>query len=283
MGIPTRHSDIPHRVKRLFSALRDAGVHFSQDGCGFLAQALAFNALFALLPLLVLMLTGASLVFPHAEHRALHFIDTAVPALHDFIATSLQSYIYGRGISSIVAFAIIVWSGKNLFMGIAYALDRSLDVPKGRPLVHNIVLSIAMLPIIGVVLIIAMALPIAISIAMKVANISDRQNLTHLAAYVISIALVFIISMTLYRFLPNRRLSWRFAIPGAAFVAIVWPIVQYGFALYTLHVRFSLIYGALSVPLVLLLWLYLIGSIFLFGAEFCSAWARTRHKSSVAL
>ena len=223
------------------------------------------------------MLTLASFVFPNAQHRALHFIDTDVPALHDFIATSLQSYIYGRGISSIIALAVIVWSGKNLFMGLAYALDRSLKISNGRPLVHNILLSVAMLPLVGIVLIVAMALPIAISIAMKVANITDRQNFTHVAAYLISIALVFIISMALYRFLPNRRLTWRFAIPGATFVVIVWPLVQYGFALYTLHVQFSLIYGALSVPLVLLLWFYLIGSIFLFGAEFCSAWARMRH------
>lgn len=270
-------------MKRLFSALRDAGARFSEDGCGFLAQAVAFNALFALLPLLVLMLTLASYIFPHAQHRALHFIDTDIPALHDFIATSLQSYIYGRGISSIVALVIIVWSGKNLFMGLAFALDRSLNIAKGRPIVHNILIAIAMLPAIGIVLIVAMALPIAISIAMRVAHVTDRQNLTHVSAYLISIALVFVISMTLYRFLPNRRLTWRFAIPGATFVVIVWPIVQYGFALYTLHVSFSHIYGALSVPLVLLLWFYIIGSIFLFGAEFCSAWARMRGRAEFAL
>lgn len=267
-------------MKRLISAVRDAGIRFSADGCGFLAQAVAFNALFALLPVLVLVLTLASYVFPHAQHRALHFIDTDVPALHDFIATSLKSYIYGRGISSIIALGVILWSGKNLFMALAFALDRSLDIPEGRPLLHNVLLSIAMLPVLGFVLIIAMALPIAISITMHIANISDRQNLTHVTAYLISIALVFVISMTLYRFLPNRRLTWRFAIPGATFVVILWPIVQYGFALYTLHVSFSHIYGALSVPLVLLLWFYIIGSIFLFGAEFCSAWSRMRAETS---
>ncbi len=37
------------------------------------------------------------------------------------------------------------------------------------------------------------------------------------------------------------------------------------------HVDFTLIYGALSAPLVLLLWFYCIGSIFLFGAEYSIA------------
>jgi membrane protein len=55
-------------------------------------------------------------------------------------------------------------------------------------------------------------------------------------------------------------------------VAIAWPAVQYAFAAYLTHVDFTHIYGALSAPLVLLLWFYCIGSIFLFGAEYSIAW-----------
>ena len=47
-------------------------------------------------------------------------------------------------------------------MGLAYALDRALNVPKGRPLVHNLLLSFVMLPVISILLMIAIALPIAI-------------------------------------------------------------------------------------------------------------------------
>jgi uncharacterized BrkB/YihY/UPF0761 family membrane protein len=47
--------------------------------------------------------------------------------------------------------------------------------------------------------------------------------------------------------------------------------MQYAFAAYITHVDFSRIYGALSAPLVLLLWFYCIGSIFLFGAEYSIA------------
>ncbi|HLJ73806.1 MAG TPA: YihY/virulence factor BrkB family protein [Thermoanaerobaculia bacterium] len=257
-------------------------MRFSRDGCAFLAQALAFNALFAVFPLVVLILSAASYVFAHAQQRMLIFFNTINPALHDFVAQNLATYIFGRGISSIVALAFLVWSGKNLFMGLAYALDRALDVPKGRPLVHNIALSIVMLPVMGVVLVIAMALPVVLSIFMALTDAADRRYVTHVGAYVVSIALVFAVSMVLYRFLPNRKLSWGFALPGATFTALVWPFVQVAFAQYTLHVNFSHIYGALSVPLVLLLWFYLVGSVFLFGAEFCAAWAGQQGKAHVA-
>lgn len=258
---------------RVISALREAGLRFSRDGCAFLAQAIAFNAIFALFPLVVLVLSAASYVYPFAERRLLFFFDNFSPTLHQFVAANLQSYIFGRGISSVIALVVLIWSGKNLFMGLAYALDRALGVPKGRPLIHNIALSIVMLPAMAIFLTIAMALPVVLSIAMKIAAVPDRAELTHVGAYVISIVLVWIATMVLYRFLPNREgMTWAFSLPGATVVALLWPVVQLAFIQYTLHVDFKEIYGALSVPLALLLWFYVVGSTFFYGAEFSAAW-----------
>lgn len=258
---------------RVISALREAGLRFSRDGCAFLAQAIAFNAIFALFPLVVLVLSAASYVYPFAERRLLNFFDNFSPTLHQFVAANLQSYMFGRGITSVIAFVVLIWSGKNLFMGLAYALDRALGVPKGRPLIHNIALSIVMLPAMALFLTIAMALPVVLSIGMKIAAVPDRAELTHVGAYLISIVLVWIATMVLYRFLPNRDgMTWSFSLPGATVVALLWPAVQLAFTQYTLHVNFTQIYGALSVPLALLLWFYVVGMTFFYGAEFSAAW-----------
>jgi membrane protein len=259
-------------MRRLISTFRKAVLRFARDGCAFHAQSVAFNAIFALFPLCVLILSATTYLLPESQHRALLFFDTLSPTLHDYIVNNLATYIYGRGISSLVALAFLLWSGKNLFMGLAYALDRALNVPKGRPLVHNLALSFVMLPLTGILLMIAIALPIVLSIAFHVTGIHDPRRVTHILAYLISLALVFIVAVVLYRWLPNRSVSWAFAVRGAAVVAIAWPPLQYAFAAYLTHVDFTRIYGALSAPLVLLLWFYCIGSIFLFGAEYSIAW-----------
>jgi membrane protein len=267
-------------MKRFISNFREAGIRFARDGCAFHAQSVAFNAIFALFPLSVLALGAVTLVLPDAQQRTLVFFDTLAPTLHDYIVNNLQTYLYGRGISSIIALAFLLWSGKNLFMGLAYALDRALNVPKGRPLVHNLLLSVVMLPVTGILLLVAIALPIVLSITFHVTGIQDPGRSTHLVGYLLSIALVFIVAVVLYRWLPNRSVSWRFALRGAAVVAIAWPAVQYTFAQYVTHVDFTRVYGALSAPLVLLLWFYCIGSIFLFGAEYSIAWS-TGYQPSV--
>lgn len=281
MGIAARSPDIPLGMQRLISAFREAVVRFARDGCAFHAQSVAFNAIFALFPLSVLALSAITLVLPESEHRAMLFLDALAPTLHDYIVNNLTTYIYGRGISSLIALAFLLWSGKNLFMGLAYALDRALNVPKGRPLVHNLALSFIMLPVTGILLLVAIALPAVLSITFRVAGIHDPIRITHILGYLISIALVFIVAVVLYRWLPNRSVSWAFALRGATVVAIAWPVVQYTFAAYLTHVDFSHIYGALSAPLVLLLWFYCIGSIFLFGAEYSIAWP-TGHPDAVA-
>jgi len=267
---------------RLILAFREAGMRFSRDGCAFLSQAIAFNALFAIFPLLVLVLTAASLIFPNAERQVLTFFDTFAPALHDTVAANVQTYVYGRGLSSIIALVVVVWAAKNLFMGLAYALNRALAVPKSRPLLHDMLLSIIMLPLTGIIMIVAIGMPVVVSVVFSTAHVTDPRNFSQILAYLISMALVFVIVVFLYTFLPNRRVRWQFAVPGASFVSLMWPAVQFAFAFYTVHVDFTHVYGALSAPLVLLLWFYLIGVIFLFGAELSAGWAHLKGTEHVA-
>ena len=269
-------------MKRLILAFREAGLRFSRDGCAFLAQAIAFNSLFTLFPLIVLSITAASYVYPDSQQRVLAFVDTLAPNLHDFIAVNLASYLGGRVSSGIIALGFLIWSGKNLFMALAYALDRALGVPKGRPLVHDIALSIIMLPIVGLLLIAAMALPIMISVLVALSKVPDQTTVTQLLGYAVSLLMVFTLAIMMYTFLPNRRVAWHFAVPGASFAALSWPIMQFVFAQYTTRVNFSHIYGALSAPLALLLWFYLMGSIFLFGAQLCAGWAHLKGSTPVA-
>lgn len=267
---------------RLILAFREAGMRFSRDGCAFLSQAIAFNALFAIFPLLVLVLTAASLIIPNAEQQVLSFFTTFAPALRDTVSANVRTYVYGRGISSAIAFVVVVWAAKNLFMGLAYALNRALAVPKSRPLLHDMLLSIIMLPLTGLIMIFAIGMPVGVSIVFAYAHIIDQRNFSQILAYLVSMALVFVIVIFLYTFLPNRRVRWQFAVPGASFVAIMWPAVQFAFAFYTVHVDFTRVYGALSAPLVLLLWFYLIGVIFLFGAELSAGWAHLKGTEHVA-
>ncbi|MGA3038737.1 MAG: YihY/virulence factor BrkB family protein [Vulcanimicrobiaceae bacterium] len=255
-------------MQRLIGILRAAGVRFSRDGCAFLAQALAYNAVFAMIPLGLLAIAVFGFIFGSQDGQDLVIstIDDVAPTLHDILADNLKNAIATRGISGAIAIVALVWSGKNLFQGLAFALNRALGVPAGRPLIHDIALSIVMLPAMGLLLLLSTVVPPAVTYLARAGGFSSPA-LAQITAFGVSILLIFVVATTLYRFLPNRKLPWTFGISGGVFTAIAYEIAQIAFTVFTAHANLFHVYGALSTVLALLLWFYLMGIIFLYGAE----------------
>jgi membrane protein len=260
-------------VPRSIDVLREAGVRFSRDGCAFLAQALAFNALFSMIPLALLAVAALGYVYGSKEGQALllSVVDDVAPALHDLLAENISNAVAFRGLSGAVAVVALIWSGKNLFQALAYALNRALAVPAGRPLMHDIALALVMLPAMGVLLLVTTLLPPSVTFIAHLGGFT-LNLLAQVATYGASVVLVFFVAATLYTFLPNRRLPWRFGVPGAIFTSVAYELAQIAFTVYTAHTNMFHIYGALSTVFALLIWFYLMGLIFLYGAELSAAW-----------
>jgi membrane protein len=262
-------------MRRLIAVFRAAGIKFSQDGCGFLAQAIAFNALFAIFPILVLVVSALSVIYgsEQAQQRSLALIASVAPDVQQTLTENVHQISHFRGISGLVALVTLVWSGKNLFMALAYALDRSLDIPKGRPLHLNIAVALILLPIVGLLLVLATALPIIISFVVRYGGYPNSIVFAQIIGYGTATLLVFAITLLLYTYLPSRRQHAGFGVSGALLVAVCWEAAQIAFGAYTTHVNFLQVYGAVSAIAVLLLWFYFMGVIFLFGAEFSAQWS----------
>jgi len=239
-----------------------------------MAQALAFNAIFAIFPIAILAFAALGFIYgsDEGQARALALIGTVAPELQSVLIDNLHHVVQFRGISGTLALVALVWSGKNLFQGVAYALNRALDVPAGRPLVHDILVALVMLPILGVLFFIATAVPLAISFVVRFGGLADAALLSQVAGYGTGFILIFVVTMVLYTYLPNRHVGPRFGLPGALLVGIAWELAQIAFAIYSTHVNFRYVYGALGGFALLLLWFYYMATIFLFGAELCAQW-----------
>jgi membrane protein len=263
-------------MKTFLDVFRAAGIKYGRDGCSFFAQALAFNALFAVFPILILTIAVLGYIYGDAagQQRALTLIGNLAPELHGVLAMNLKHVVALRGISGVIGAAALLWSGKNLFQGLAYSLNRALEVPSGRPLLIDIVIALVMLPILALLFIIATAVPLALSVAAELGNVHHANTLAQIAGYATGVVLIFAIALVLYVYLPNRRLSLSFGVPGALFVTVAWEIAQIVFAVYSTHVNFRFVYGALGALALLLLWFYYMGCIFLFGAELSAEWSR---------
>lgn len=266
---------------RLIAVFRAAGLRFSADGCAFAAQAIAFNALFAVFPLAILAIAALGFVYgsQEAQAKAAALFATVAPGIQDILMENLHQLVNARSIWGVIAVVTLAWSGKNLFQALAYALNRTLGIPQGRPLIGDILVSLVTLPVLALLLLVATALPIGLSIAVQLGGFARSGMVAQIAGYATGFALIFTVSALLYTYLPNHRAALTFGIPGALFTAVSWEIAQIAFGIYTTHVNFFHVYGAVATFAVLLLWFYYMGIIFLFGAELSAQWAEARRAS----
>lgn len=89
-----------------------------------------------------------------------------------------------------------------------------------------------------------------------------------IAAAIMSIALII-----LYRCSIPTRVPFKTLLPGIVFSIIAWVISSIAFSFYVENFGdYSVIYGTLGAFVILLLWLYLTGLIFLAGSEINALW-----------
>lgn len=276
-------SGLPSRVIRVFRA---AGLRFSAEGAAFMSQAIAFTALFSLVPLSLVAVSMVAFVYGSEAGiaRANVVIMSYVPAVGDLLANNIVAVVKFRGLSGIIGVLGLVWSGKNLFQALTYALNRSLGITRYRHIVWDVAIALTLVPVAGVILIVATVLPVVITLFVQFAGLESLRWAPQIASYAASGALVFLVSAFLYAYLPNRRPRWSAVIPGALTCAIGYSLAQIAFAIYTtLASNAFAIYGALSALFVLLLWLDLIGVVFLFGAFVSAAWEKDTETSTLPL
>lgn len=89
----------------------------------------------------------------------------------------------------------------------------------------------------------------------------------HDTGYPLMISFIFLFLLLFHRVVPNVRLKWREAAPGALFSLSLWLMISIAFSFYVDHLgNYSVLYGSLGTIIVLMLWLYLTSVVILLGA-----------------
>jgi membrane protein len=90
--------------------------------------------------------------------------------------------------------------------------------------------------------------------------------------------------MVLYTLLPHGAAGWREILPGALAAGLLWELAKKAFLLFVAtYISVSnLIYGSVAAIMAFLLWAFLSGLIFLFGAFVSVAYYRLKQQRQAA-
>jgi membrane protein len=259
---------------------------FINDNGLKLSAALAYYTVFSLAPLLILIISIASIVF---EQDALN--DTLYPQIKGYIGTDaaaqVQTMVKSLQFSGKTGFALIsgivvlLLGASSIFVEIQDSLNIIWRV-KAKPkkgwlkLLQNRFLSFSLILGLGFLLMASLMVNLAINaLSDKLAHF--LPGITHLLLnginLVVTLLVIAVLFGVIFKFLPDVRIKWRDVRSGAIFTAIFFIIGQALIGLYLSYSAQASAYGAAGSIVVILVWIYYTATILYIGAEFTQVYA----------
>ncbi len=274
---------LPYLLRRALFASFD-------DGVFVIAKGVAYSALLSLFP--VLASVAAIFVQVRAEYvqRALaKFLENILPpGTADIV---LQAFRFqGKKPGALLGLALVLslWAASSVVKSLVDGFNASYRVPRNRSFfMHSAVgimlVFLAIIPMAGAssLILFGGAVEREVLKAMKVDPILNPfagswQLFWRVVRYMVALGATCVLTAILYFYGPYRKQRWDRVWPGAILATILWLLATTGFGWYVRNVtNYNVLYGSVGASIALLIWMYLLAAIALFGCEFNAEMERT--------
>lgn len=248
--------------------------NFVNDDADGMATHIAFNAVFSLLPILMVIVTLAGFIARQLGRRSL-IQEWLVEVLPEELVQPMLDFIYstqaGAAQLGLVSAVLVLYGGNRLFNSLDRAFARIYRTERRQYFLRKVV-AVLMMPILGLLIITAIVIATATTVLLTIpANFLFSTNSTHsatIAGYLIALLVTSTITTLLYVFLPAVPKRFRQALPGILIVTPSMLLLTQLFPVYIYLVDGYSMYGRVfAFMFFLLIWLYLQAQLIILGAE----------------
>jgi membrane protein len=266
----------PRSAARLLVDLsRDVLARYGRLGGSQFAAAISYRALFSLVPLATFVATILAQVLSTTSADR----EDLVAAISDQLdlspegAARLDSLITAVpspwSLAGVVAFGLALWGATGVMSSMQKTLAVVFDDGVSRSLVRGrLVSALLVLGALGLVLA-AVIVSMLENVVRKTSQRVDESlgwqpfGFGFLLGVVVPLALMVLVFVLLYRYLPRNRPGWRAALVGGAAAALGFQAVQIGLGWYLSGpADFTAVYGSASAVFAFLFSVYLSASAY---------------------
>ncbi|MBF6613160.1 MAG: YihY/virulence factor BrkB family protein [Chloroflexi bacterium] len=273
---------------REYGTVVKATVHeFGKDDVGSMAASLTYFVFFSIFPLLILAVTlGGIFLNPQDATRFIfetvaRVLPGSVQPLEDALNTAFKNQ-QNAGWVALAGLLALVFSASGAFSALDNSINRAWQSEKVPNFLSNRLTGLAMMLAMVLVLLASLIVTAALTSSRAfttaiIGRVPGDQIFWQVVNFLASIAIVFVVFLLMYRFLPRADVKLRDIWVASLVAAILWAIVKEIFAYYvgSPFANFAR-YGPFATTFALLTWIYLSSVIILVGAEFSSETARVR-------
>ena len=246
------------------------------------AAAISFFALFSLFPIILLSISIASFNFgPSMDEQVIvQRLEFIAPALGQLLGKNIDEIINGRGPVSGVALLGLIWSASTVFYTFTHTLNEIWGVKQRRAAWMQRGLAILfILVFVGPILFLA---SFAGSMVSHLRTWLPESILAMRGVISLTLAILLDVAffMVLYMVFPHGASTWREILAGAIGAGLLWELAKKTFLYFvSSYISVSnLVYGSVAAIIAFLVWAYLSGLIFLFGAFLSVAFYRLKQQ-----
>lgn len=267
------------QLRTALSVLKRAYAIWSGRNAVQAASSLAYYTLFSMAPLLVVVIaiTGAFFGEDAAQGRIAGQIEELVggSAAMTIEEAVERSRVERAGLLPTVLGVVAMLLGATSVFGQLQTSLNAIWEVKSKPSRSGVVaflltrlLSFGMVLGIGFVMLTSFLVTIALAAVVEFAEhwIPFPTVLLSGVDLLVSLGVVTLLFMLIFRILPDVQLSWRQARQGALLTAILFVAGQFVISLYLTRTGPASAYGAAGAVLVILIWVFYSAQISLFGA-----------------
>lgn len=272
--------------KDLWKVILGSAAAFSQDRAMKYSASLAYSTIFALSPLLVLIISLASIFYGKEAIQGKLFSEINQLVGSD-AANQIQILIEksalsgGSTLSLVISIVVLMIGATAIFTEIQDTLNiiwRVRPKPKKgfQKLLINRILSFSMIISLGFLLVVSLVVNgVVAALSQRLSTIFPE--ITVLLVQAFNIFLTFSIITTLFaiifKFLPDVRISWKDVRVGAIATALLFMLGRVLIGFYLQMAGTGSTFGAAGSLVVILTWVYYTAAILYFGAEFTQVYA----------
>lgn len=259
--------------------LRKTFAHAMKRRLMGLSAEMAYNAMLALFPAILAILTAIGLFEASLQETFRNLANQLSEVAPQEALQLIRDFVKGISLtknSSLFSLSFIaaIWAASGALSAAMNALDQIHTIPTeaARPFWKSKLISLGLT--IGSILLLVTASflvfisDLVIRLVVHESGASVLLTLWRLLSWPLALGIVATAFAFIYRFGPSRWHHGTPIMPGAILAAISWAILSGLFRLYVENFgNYNKVYGAVGAVIILLLWLYMSSFVLLLGDQ----------------
>jgi membrane protein len=277
--------EVRRRGRSFFRIIRIAAIEFNDEGVIKYCASLSFYTIFSIAPMLIVAISIGSIFFGRDAINGRLFgqinevvgTDAAIMIQEMLSSTHLRK---DNVFATVVGFIVFFIGATGVFAEIQSTINRIWGL-KAKPkkgllrYLFSRIWSFAMVVTVGFLAVVSLIASAVIdAINQKLSGIlNDTTVLIFLVHNFVTLAIITLLFMLIFKYLPDSIVVWKDAFVGAIFTSVLFIGGKYLIGVYIASTAFESAYGAAGSIIVVLMWIYYSSFLLYFGAGFTRVYA----------